>query len=86
MFLDMSLQIAKSKSGAVWVLFRKLIDLLSGINKQQIRYSILVNDFNSKLSKWYPSDNENKAGQDINTFTTIDWSTDTCYKLQTVMY
>ena len=31
---------------------------------------VLVGDFNGKLSKWYASDKDNKAGQDIDTFTT----------------
>ena len=41
-----------------------LIDVLSGINDQQPIYSVLVGDFNAKLSKWCPSDKYNKAGQD----------------------
>ena len=47
-----------------------LIDVLSGINNQQPIYSVLVGDFNAKLSKWCPSDKYNKAGQDIDTFPT----------------
>ena len=47
-----------------------LIDILSGINNQQPKCSILVGDFNAKLSKWSPRHKDNKAGQDIDTFTT----------------
>ena len=47
-----------------------LIDKLSGINNQQPTCSILIGDFNAKLSKWWPSDKDNKSGQDIDTFTT----------------
>ena len=47
-----------------------LIDVLSGINSQQPTCSILVGDFNAKLSRWCPSDKNNKAGQDIDAFTT----------------
>ena len=74
MFLDMYL----SKSRAVInqnqeqfeSFYKNLINVLSGINNQQPISSILVGDFNSKLSKWCPSDKGNKAGQDIHTFTT----------------
>ena len=45
-----------------------LIDVLSGINNQQPTCSILVGDFNAKLLKWCPSDQDIKDGQD--TFTT----------------
>ena len=31
---------------------------------------ILVGDFSAKLLKWCPSNKDNKAGQDIDTFTT----------------
>ena len=41
-----------------------LIDALSDINNHQPVYSILVGDFNAKLSKWCPSDKCNKAGKD----------------------
>ena len=44
-----------------------LIDVLSGINNQQQTCSILVGDFSAKLSKWWPSDKDIKAGQDIDT-------------------
>ena len=37
---------------------------------QQLTCSILIGDFSAKLSKWCPSDKDNKAGQDIDTFTT----------------
>ena len=47
-----------------------LIDMVSGINNQQPTCSILVGDFNAKLSKWCPSDKDSKAGQEIGTFTT----------------
>ena len=47
-----------------------LIDVLSDITNQQPTCSILVGDFNAKLSKWCPSDKDSKAGQDIDTFTT----------------
>ena len=62
-----------------------LIDVFSGINKQQSTCSILVHDSNAKLSKWCPSDKYNKAGQYVNTFTTVsgythDGSTDAYYK------
>ena len=50
--------------------YENLIDVLSGINNQQQACSILVGDFNAKLSKWYPSDKDSKARQDIDTFTT----------------
>ena len=50
--------------------YENLIDVLSGINNQQQTCSILVDDFNAKLSKWCPSDKDSKAGQDIDTFTT----------------
>ena len=50
--------------------YESFIDVLSGINNQQPTYSILVGDFNAKLSKWCPGDKDNKAGQDIATFTT----------------
>ena len=33
-----------------------LIDVLSSINNQQPTHSILVGDFNAKLSKWWSSD------------------------------
>ena len=49
--------------------YKNLIDVLSGINNQQPTCSILVGDFNAKLSKWCPSDNDNKAGKDIDIFT-----------------
>ena len=42
----------------------------SGINSQQPTCSILVGDFNAKLSKWCPSDKNSKGGQDIDAFTT----------------
>ena len=42
--------------------------MLSGINNQQPTCSILVGDFNAKLSKWCPSDKDNIAGKDIDTF------------------
>ena len=45
-----------------------LIDALSGIDNQQLTCSVLVGDFNAKLSKGCPSDQDNKAGQDIDTF------------------
>ena len=44
--------------------------MLSGINNQQPKCSILIGDFSAKLSKWCPSDKDYKAGQDIDTFTT----------------
>ena len=43
--------------------FENLVDVLSDINNQQPTCSILVGDFNAKLSKWCPSDKDNKAGQ-----------------------
>ena len=46
----------------------KLVDVLSAINKQQPTCSILVCDFNAKLSKWCPSKKDNKACQNIDTF------------------
>ena len=49
---------------------KNLIDVLSGVNNQQLTYSILVGDFNGILSKWCLSYKDNKAGQDIDTFTT----------------
>ena len=52
-----------------------LVDVLSGINNQQPTCSILVGDFSAKVSKWCPSDKDNKAGQDIDTFTTTSGST-----------
>ena len=82
MFLDMYLQITKSKSRAFESFCENLIDVFLGINKQQPACSILVDDFNAKLSKWCPSDKNNKAGKDIGNFTTTsnDWSTDVSYK------
>ena len=50
--------------------YKNLIDVLSGINNQQLTCSILVVDFNARLSKWCASNKDNKAGQDIDTFTT----------------
>ena len=47
-----------------------LINVLSGINDQQPTCSVLAGDFNVELTKWCPSDKDNKAGQDIDTFTT----------------
>ena len=44
--------------------------MVSSVNNQQPTCSILVGDFNAKLSKWCPSDKYNKAGQDIDTFPT----------------
>ena len=44
--------------------------MLSSINNQQPTRSILVGDFNAKLSKWCSSDKDNKVGQDIDTLTT----------------
>ena len=58
MFRDMSLQIIKSKSRAVKVLFRKLIDVLLGIHKQEPTCSTLLGDFDAKLSKICPSDKD----------------------------
>ena len=46
------------------------IDVLSDINNQQPTCSILVGDFNAKLSKRCPSDKDSKAEQDTDTFTT----------------
>ena len=40
-----------------------LIDVISGINNQQPTRSILVGDFNAKLSKWRPSDKGSKPGR-----------------------
>ena len=40
-----------------------------GINKQQLTCSILVGNFDTKLSNWSPSDKDNKVGQDIDTLT-----------------
>ena len=40
-------------------------------NNQQPTYSILVGDFNAKLSKWCPSDKDSKVGHNIDTFATI---------------
>ena len=58
--------------------FRKnLIDVPSGINNQKPACSIIVDDFNAKLSKWCPSDKDNKAGQEIDTFTTTSGYTQT---------
>ena len=48
----------------------KLIDVTSYIDNQQPTCSILVGDFNAKLSRWCPSAKDNKAGQDIDTFAT----------------
>ena len=45
-----------------------IIDVFSGIHNQQPTCSVLVGDFNAKLSKWCPSAKDNKAGQDIDTF------------------
>ena len=42
-------------------LCENLIDVLSSINNQQPTCSILVGDSNAKLSKWCPSDKDNKA-------------------------
>ena len=47
-----------------------LINVLSGINDQQPRCSVLAGDFNVDLTKWCPSDKDNKAGEGIDTFTT----------------
>lgn len=47
-----------------------LIDVLSGIFKQQKTCSILVDDFNAKLSKQCPSDKDTTTGQAVDTFTT----------------
>ena len=47
-----------------------LIDVLLSINNQQPACSILVCDFNAKLSNWCTSDKDSKAVQDIDTFTT----------------
>ena len=44
--------------------------MVSGINNQQPTCSVLVGDFNARLSKWCPSDKDSKAGQEIDTFTT----------------
>ena len=49
---------------------KNLTDVLSGITNQQLTCSILVGDFNGILSKWCLSCKDNKAGQDIDTFTT----------------
>ena len=57
----MPLQITKSKSRAVWGFSENLLNVLSGINKQQPTCSILVGDCNAKLSKSRPSDKDNKA-------------------------
>ena len=54
---------------------KNLIDVLSGINNQQPTCSILVGDFNAKLSKWCPGDKDRKAGQDIDTFRTTSGCT-----------
>ena len=43
--------------------------MLSGINNQQPTCSILVGDFNAKLSKWCASDKDSKTGQDTDIFT-----------------
>ena len=48
-----------------------LIDVLLGIDNQQPTCSILVGDFNAKLSNQCPNDKGNKAEQDIDKFTTI---------------
>ena len=48
---------------------KNLINVLSGINKHQLTCSILVGNFNANLSKWCPSDKDNKTGQDTDTFT-----------------
>lgn len=48
-----------------------LINVLSGINKQQPEGSIPVVDFNAKLSKWCLSDKYNKTGQEVDAFTTM---------------
>ena len=47
-----------------------LIEMLSGINKLQPTCSILVGDFNAKLSKWFASEEGNKDGEGMDTFTT----------------
>ena len=54
---------------------KNLIDVLSHINNQQPTCSILVGDFNAKLSKWCPGDKDRKAGQDIDTFRTTSGCT-----------
>ena len=54
---------------------KNLIDVLSHINNQQPTCSILVGDFNTKLSKWCPGDKDRKAGQDIDTFRTTSGCT-----------
>ena len=69
-FFDMSLQITKSQSNAVWVLLQKPHRCASSIDDQQPARSILVGDFNAKLSKWCSSDKDTKTGQGIDTFTT----------------
>ena len=45
----------QEQSESFW---ENLIDVLSGINNQQPTCSILVGDFNAKLSKWCPSDKD----------------------------
>lgn len=72
MFLNISLQVTKSKSRADRLLLRKPHIGRKGVrtvphrctsstNKQQSTYLILAGDFNAKLSKWCPSDEDNKA-------------------------
>ena len=39
--------------------------MLSDINNQQQTCSILVGNFNAKLSRWHPSDKGDKAGQEL---------------------
>ena len=46
---------------------KNLRDVISGINKQQPTFSILINDFNAKSLKLCPSDKDNKAEQYIDT-------------------
>ena len=48
--------------------------MLSGINNQQPTCLVLVGDFNAKLLKWCPSDQDIKDGQD--TFTTTSGYTE----------
>ena len=53
---------------------KNFIDMLSGINDQQPTWSVLAGDFNVELMKWCTNDKDDKAGQDIDTFTTSGYT------------
>ena len=65
MFLNIPLQYTSQNQEQIESICKKLINLFSGMIKQQPTCSTLVGDFIAKLSTWCPNDKDKKSGQDI---------------------